>query len=75
MFDNNGDMSPSNTHGTHVAGIAIAKHNNVGIAGVAPNSKLIPIKVNIFLSSNSEEQAPGYAKAINYAIDRGADNV
>ena len=32
-------------HGTHVAGIIAAKANGVGVVGVAPNVKIVPIKV------------------------------
>lgn len=38
---NNEDYSVNHGHGTHVAGIVSAQHNEIGIAGVAP-------KVNIF---------------------------
>jgi subtilisin len=34
-----------NGHGTHVAGIAAAKDNNIGVVGVAPGAKLWAIKV------------------------------
>ena len=32
-------------HGTHVAGIVGARVNGIGVAGVAPNVELIPVKV------------------------------
>ena len=35
----------SSWHGTHVAGIIAAIDNNVGVLGVAPNVKLIPVRV------------------------------
>ncbi len=35
----------NNFHGTHVAGIVAARRNGIGVAGVAPNVTLIPIKV------------------------------
>lgn len=34
-----------NGHGTHVAGIIGAKNNNVGMLGVAPGAKVVPIKI------------------------------
>jgi len=34
-----------NGHGSHVAGIAAAKINGLGVRGVAPNAKLFPVKV------------------------------
>jgi len=42
-----GDFSGSSTsswHGTHVAGIIAAQSNSIGIAGVAPNVKIQPIR-------------------------------
>lgn len=42
------DVQPKNgqEHGTHVAGIILANANNgLGIAGVAPDCKLLPIKI------------------------------
>ena len=44
----NGDADPmdDNGHGTHCAGIAAAMtNNNIGIAGVSPNSKIYAVKV------------------------------
>ena len=34
-----------NGHGTHVAGIIAALDNSIGVVGVAPQAKLIPVKV------------------------------
>lgn len=43
-YDDNGDMSWVDMHGTHVAGIAGAKGNNgKGIAGVCWDAKIMPI--------------------------------
>lgn len=40
------DPMPGNDHGTHVAGIAAGVTNNfIGIAGVAKNAKILPVKV------------------------------
>lgn len=44
-----GDWGPDNPtsswHGTHVAGIIAASDNSEGVIGVAPNVKLIPVRV------------------------------
>ena len=47
VFTKTANVSESKEkHGTHVAGLAVAAANNqTGIAGVAPNCKLMPVKV------------------------------
>ncbi len=57
-------------HGTHVAGIAAAATGNgIGIAGVAPDAKIMPVKVLEGGSGSFEEIAAG----IRWAADNGAD--
>ena len=60
-----------NGHGTFVAGIAAAEtNNNVGIAGVAWNAKILPVKV-------VDEDGSGFydwiIEGIKWAADNGAD--
>lgn len=44
-YNNNGIITASGTHGTHVSGIAGAKgNNNIGISGVNWNAKIMPIQ-------------------------------
>jgi subtilisin family serine protease len=38
-------VEDANGHGTHVAGIAAAKNNNIGIVGVSAGAKVVPVKV------------------------------
>ncbi|WP_112467380.1 S8 family peptidase [Streptomyces triticisoli] len=62
---NNGDE-----HGTHVAGIVAAVANNgTGVAGVAPNAKIMPVKVLEEGSGTFEDIAAG----IRWSVDHGAD--
>ncbi|CAA9520618.1 MAG: hypothetical protein AVDCRST_MAG30-3019 [uncultured Solirubrobacteraceae bacterium] len=59
-------------HGTHVAGIAAAATNNgTGIAGVAPDSKLLAVKVLGEEGGSFEDIASG----IRWSADKGADVV
>ncbi|MFJ7848260.1 S8 family serine peptidase [Peribacillus sp. NPDC097224] len=60
---------PSNDHGTHVAGIIGASLNGKGIAGIAPNIKIIP--VNVF--SENEADIFTIIDGIDYAVKSGAD--
>lgn len=60
----------SDVHGTHVAGtIAATADNGIGVAGVAPDAKVMPIKVLEDGSGTNEDIAEG----IRYAADNGAD--
>lgn len=67
-----GEAQPDDTHGTHVSGIvAAATDNGIGIAGVARDAKVMPIKSLEEGSGSFEEIAAG----IRYAVDHGADVV
>ena len=60
----------SDGHGTHTAGIIAAKRNNgVGISGLAPDAKIMPIR--IFRPSYVGDYA--VADGIVWAVDNGAD--
>jgi subtilisin len=52
-----------NGHGTHVAGIAAAKDNSIGVAGVAPGAKLWAVKV---LDSSGSGSISNIIKGIEY---------
>jgi serine protease len=60
-----------NGHGTHVAGtIAQSTNNNYGVAGIAYEANLMPLKV---LSSYGGGTVADIAEAIKFAADNGAD--
>jgi|GEM_PF-7114928 len=64
--------SPANAHGTNCAGIiAAVANNNIGVAGVAPNCKIIP--VNIALASGTFSAYANIAAGIDYARINNAD--
>jgi subtilisin family serine protease len=73
-YDTESGTSPSKVfdgHGTACAGIIGAvKNNNVGVAGVAPNCKLMSISNSLYLSTLSKQQ---FANGINWAWKNGAD--
>jgi subtilisin family serine protease len=57
-------------HGTHVAGlIAAARNNGPGIAGMAPDIRLLPLKV---LDAGGKGDTTDVGKAIRDAADAGA---
>ena len=63
--------SDDNGHGTHVAGtIAQATNNSHGVAGVAYEASLMPLKV---LSDYGGGTIADIAEAIKFAADNGAD--
>ncbi|MET8837533.1 S8 family serine peptidase [Micromonospora sp. NPDC004540] len=65
----NGVPDAGDEHGTHVAGIAAAvTGNGVGVAGVARDAKVMPIKVLEAGSGSFADIAAG----IRYAADHGA---
>jgi serine protease len=57
-------------HGSHVTGtIAQVTNNGIGVAGVARNVRIMPLKV---LSGSGSGSVGGIADAIRYAADNGA---
>jgi subtilisin family serine protease len=64
-----GDTTPQdgNGHGTNVAGIAAAALNRIGVSGVAPSAKILPVRV-------LDDQGSGYtsdvAAGVTFAADR-----
>jgi subtilisin family serine protease len=79
FYDNDNDPSPSDkdeTHGTQVAGIAVATGNNgIGVAGCAFGCRLMPLKVMKTGPDpmTSDVFYPAVAEAIYYAAGRTAD--
>ncbi|MEV1144131.1 type VII secretion-associated serine protease mycosin [Micromonospora sp. NPDC049799] len=75
LSDEAGDgRDDPNSHGTGMAGI-IAAHgrpNGTGALGIAPEAKILPIRV---LESDSEGDNDRLADAIDYAVSSGADVV
>jgi len=75
MTANPGDGAPgnlANAHGTGCAGIigAVA-NNNIGVAGIAPNCKIMPVNLNDPFNDFATDF--GIAAGIDYSWQNGAD--
>lgn len=67
------DAADDNGHGTHIAGtIAQSTNNGYGMAGIAHEANLMPLKV---LSKAGGGEVADIAEAIRFAADHGADVV
>lgn len=61
-------------HGTHVAGIVAAiGNNNLGISGVAPNVRLVPLQTAYNTAGRGSHYTSDRIEAINYAISLWED--
>ena len=69
--DNDNDPTDEYGHGTQVCGVIAAVQNNgLGISGIAPKSKILPLKVSE--GNSATFTASSVAEAIIYAADQGA---
>lgn len=70
MFDRSAYVGDDNGHGTHVAGIiAAGRDNGVGGSGLAPEAKILAVKV---LDATMSGNTDALARGIRYAVDEGA---
>ncbi len=69
-FTTSDTASDINGHGTHIAGIIAGKSNGLGIIGIAPDIKLLNVKV---ADDRGRCQAQDLAGGIIWAVDMGAD--
>jgi subtilisin family serine protease len=67
-YGNNHIDGPEGEHGTHVAGIIAATHNQLGIDGICPHAQIMVIRC----VPNGDERDKDVANAIRYATDNGA---
>ncbi len=75
FYSNNNNVLDDNGHGTHVAGtIAAVGDNAIGIVGVAPNAKILPLK---FLNASGNGFSSDATRAINYttALKLAGNNI
>lgn len=65
------DVTDGAGHGTHVTGTIAARTNNgVGVAGIAPDVTVMPLKV---LDDDGSGSFADLADAVDYAVANGAD--
>jgi serine protease len=70
FVNNDAHANDDESHGTHVAGtIAQATHNAFGVAGIAYNVSLMPVKV---LNAQGSGTITQIANGIRFAADNGA---
>ncbi|HPP88184.1 MAG TPA: S8 family peptidase [bacterium] len=60
------DIRDRQSHGTHCSGIIAANRNGIGIIGVAPKAKIIPVKV---LNNKGEGDLSWITRGIYWAIE------
>ena len=70
FVDNDNDPMDEEGHGTHISGTIAAKRDGIGTTGIAPNAKIMPIRI---LDEEGVGQARDGIEAIRYAVDSGAD--
>lgn len=70
MINPKASPADDNGHGTHVSGIIAAMNNDIGMVGVAPKAKIIPIKA---LDKSGNGSLDVVARGIRAAVDMGAD--
>jgi len=70
FFNEDSDPMDDNEHGTHVSGtIAAVGNNGIGVIGVCPNAKIMPLK---FLDNTGSGFTSDAVRAIDFGIANGA---
>jgi subtilisin family serine protease len=72
FVNNDNDPIDDNNHGTHISGLVAAKKDGVGMTGVAPTAKIMPLKI---LDKGGFGKIRDEINAINYAVANGANIV
>lgn len=69
-IEQNDNIFDDNGHGTHVSGTIAAKNNHTGMVGVAPDAKVVPIKI---LNKNGTGSDKHIADGILWAVENDCD--
>lgn len=69
FINNTGKIADYNMHGTHVAGIAAAANNGLGIVGANPMARIMPVTV---MQSDGMGDIATLARGVEYAAAKGA---
>lgn len=70
FVDDDATVQDPDGHGTLVAGIAAAADNDEGVVGVAPDARLLPVRV---LGDSGTGTSAVVEQAIRWAVEHGAD--
>lgn len=70
LIDGDGNPDDLERHGSHVAGTVAAATNGIGVAGVAPDARIMGVRV---LDAEGFGTSAGIANGTEYAADQGAD--
>lgn len=70
FVNNTGKIADYNMHGTHVAGIAAAANNGLGIVGANPQALIMPVTV---MQSDGQGDIATLARGVEYAAAKGAN--
>ncbi|MCH8498019.1 MAG: S8 family peptidase [Marinobacter sp.] len=64
-----GGVARTSFHGTHVAGIVAAVDNDIGVIGVAPSARIVPVRV---LDSDGVGTTAALINAIDWVVGDGS---
>ena len=70
VISGNGNVQDGYGHGTAMSGAAGAAANTIGVTGVAPDAKIMPVKV---LGDDGSGNTSSVILGLRYAIAQGAD--
>jgi len=70
IIDKSKDPQDDNGHGSHVCGMIAAENNGLGMVGVSPKVKILPVKA---LDSKGNGSLRNVIEGIIWAADAGAD--